>query len=158
MRPPLFSSLFNRCFTCAAFALPLSILVCAFGSARGQTSLQSSLSEQNPLLTESTLSYRIPPFDRIKNEHFHPAFEQGMREQLKEIEAISGNTAKPSFDNTIVAFERSGRLLRRAERVFLSLTSAHTNSVLESLQRQLLPKLAAHRDTIMLDGSLFARV
>ena len=64
--------------------------------------------QPNPILTESTLPYKFPPFDKIKNEHFLPAFEQGMAEQLKEVEAIADNTAEPTFENTIVALERSG--------------------------------------------------
>src|ERR1043166_7028503 len=70
----------------------------------------------NPLLTESTLPYHVPPFDKLKNEHFGPAIEAGMREQLKEVDTIAKNSAKPTFENTIVALERTGQLLRSEER------------------------------------------
>jgi Zn-dependent oligopeptidase len=65
----------------------------------------------NPLLVESTLPYHAPPFDKIKDEHFVPAIEAGMREQLKEVDAIAASAEKPTFDNTIAALERTGRLL-----------------------------------------------
>src|SRR5881409_2942238 len=88
-------------------------------SVIAQTSpVQNSNVDDNPLLTESSLPYHIPPFDKIKDEHFEPAIEAGMREELNEVEAVANNSEKPIFDNTIVALERTGRLLDRAERTF----------------------------------------
>jgi peptidyl-dipeptidase Dcp len=112
----------------------------------------------NPLLTESNLPFGYPRFDAIRNEHFAPAFERGMAEHLKEIEAIAKSPEKPSFENTIVAMERAGRLLARAGRVFFNLAGANTNPELQKLQREMAPKLAAHGDAITLDPALFARV
>jgi len=100
----------------------------------------------------------MPPFDRIENAHFGPALEQGMAEELAEVERIASSSEPATFENTLVALERSGRLLRRVNSVFNNLTSAHTNDELEALRTQFAPRLAAHRDRIRLDSSLFARV
>src|SRR5438034_10814343 len=81
----------------------------------------------NPLLSESSLPYHIPPFDKIKDEHFVPAIEAGMRDQLKEIEPIANSSEKATLDNTIVALERTGQLLDRAQRTFSNLNACDTN-------------------------------
>jgi peptidyl-dipeptidase Dcp len=112
----------------------------------------------NPLLTKSSLPYQLPPFEQIKDEHFAPAFELGMAGELKEVEAIANNPAKPTFDNTIVALERTGDLLGRATRAFGILTASLTNPTLQKLETALSPKSAAHRDAIRLNGTLFARI
>ena len=116
-------------------------------SVIAQTSpVQNSNITDNPLLTESSLPYHVPPFDKIKDEHFVPAIEAGMREQLKEIEAVANNSEKPTFDNTIVALERTGRLLDRAERTFSNLNACNTNPTLQKIEKEMAPKLAAHRE------------
>src|SRR6266540_4431424 len=115
-------------------------------------------SGDNPFLVESTLPYHAPPFDKIKDEHFAPAIEQGMREELKEVEAVADNSEKPTFDNTIVALERTGRLLDRAERTFSNLNACNTNPTLQKIETEIAPKLSAHRDAIHLNGKLFARI
>lgn len=112
----------------------------------------------NPLLQESTLPYQFPPFDKIKNEHFQPAIEQGMAEQLKEVEAIANAKDKPTFENTIVAMEKSGRLLTRAYRTFSNLNGCNTNPEMQRIDKELSPKLAAHQDAIRLNGPLFKRI
>ena len=112
----------------------------------------------NPLLTESTLPYKLPPFDKIKDEHFQPALEQGMAEELKEAEAIAKQTEKPTFENTIVAMEKSGQLHGRARRVFSHFGAANTNPTIQKLEKEMAPKFAAHSDAIRLNGPLFARV
>ena len=128
-------------------------------SVIAQTSpVQNSNIADNPLLTESSLPYHIPPFDKIKDEHFTPAIEQGMREELKEVEAVADNSEKPTFDNTIVALERTGRLLDRAERTFSNLNACNTNPALQKIETEIAPKLSAHRDAIHLNGKLFARI
>jgi peptidyl-dipeptidase Dcp len=115
-------------------------------------------SSDNPLLTESTLPYHMPPFDKIKDEHFLPAIENGMQEQLKEVDAIAANPEKPTFDNTVVALERTGRDLDRAERTFSSLNAADTNPTRQKIETEIAPRLAAHRDEIHLNPKLFARI
>ncbi len=112
----------------------------------------------NPLLTESTLPFHYPRFDLIKNEHYLPAYEAGMTEQLAEVAAIANNSAAPTFDNTVVALERSGRLLGRVSTVFGNLSSAHTNPEMQKVQRTMSPKLSAHADAIRLNPALFARL
>ncbi len=113
---------------------------------------------ENPFLRESTLPLQYPPFDQIRNEHFIPALELGMAEQLKEIEAIANNPEPPTFENTVVTYERSGRLLGRANRTFSSLTGAHSNEALRAIEKVMSPKLAAQGDAIRLNGPLFARL
>ena len=114
--------------------------------------------DANPLLTESPLPLHYPQFDKIRNEHYAPAFELGMAEHLKEVEAIANNPAKPTFENTIVALEKAGQLLNRVSTVFYALSNANTNPEMQKLQREMAPKLAAHRDAITLNPVLFARI
>ena len=116
------------------------------------------MSEQNPLLTPSTLPLEAPDFDAIKVEHFRPAFEQGMKEELIEIEAIATNPEAPTFENTIIAMEKTGELLERTASVFYNLTSAHTNEKIQEIQSEMAPKLSQHSDAIMLNRQLFERV
>ncbi|CAM3018599.1 M3 family metallopeptidase [Saccharomonospora xinjiangensis] len=112
----------------------------------------------NPLLTASDLPYEFPPFDRISGEHFLPAFEAGMAEQSAEVEAIATNPEPPTFDNTIVALERSGELLDRVSEVFFNLNASHTDDTLRAVHAEIAPKLSAHSDAIHLNPALFARV
>lgn len=112
----------------------------------------------NPLLAESFLPYHYPPFDRIRDEHFKPAIEQGMRDELAEVEAIANDPEAATFENTIVGLERSGRLLQRAHRIFSSMNAVHTNALLDAVQKELSPRLAAHRDAVALNGALFGRI
>ncbi len=112
----------------------------------------------NPFFAASTLAYQMPPFDKIGNEHYLPAFEKGMAEQRAEIDAIAALKDPPTFDNTIVAMERTGLLLQRVSAVFFNLSGANTNDEMEKAQTVLAPKLAAHNDAIALNGRLFERV
>ena len=112
----------------------------------------------NPLLAESTLPYQMPPFDKIKSEDFGPAFAVALPEELKEVDAIANNKEAPSFENTIVALEKSGRTLTRINSIFSNLTGAHTNPVLQKTESDMAPKLAAHADAIHLNPKLFARI
>ena len=120
--------------------------------------LVTTAAPNNPLLTESTLPYRMPPFDKIKDEHFQPALEQGIAEEEKEAEAIANQKEKPTFENTIVALEKTGRLLDRAHRIFSNFTGANTNPILQKIEKEMAPKFSAHNDAIHLNGPLFARV
>jgi len=111
-----------------------------------------------PFDVPSTLPYQAPRFDIIKNSDYQPGFEEGMRQQLAEIAAIADNTAAPTFDNTIVAMERSGRMLERVNNSFFGVVQANTSPALDKVQTAEAPKLAAHTDTIFLNPKLFARV
>ncbi|HWY25123.1 MAG TPA: M3 family metallopeptidase [Nevskia sp.] len=112
----------------------------------------------SPFAQDSTLPYELPPFDKIKESDYAPAFAQGMAEQRKEVDAIAHNAEAPSFDNTIVALERSGRMLTRVQQTFSNLTSSNTSDTLDKVQAEMAPKLSAHQDAIYLDPALYARV
>jgi len=118
----------------------------------------SLLEASNPFAKPSTLQYQYPPFDKIKNEHFAPAFAEGMRQEAAEMEAIANNKAAPTFENTIVAMERSGRLLDRVGSAFGTLQGSYTNDTLQALAKELAPKQAAHNDAIRLNPKLYARI
>ncbi len=117
-----------------------------------------TLPADNPFSQPSPLPYGTPPFDRIAEAHFLPAFEAGMQAHLAEVRAIAADPAPPTFDNTIAALERSGSLLERVGHVFFNLSSSNTNDELQRIQAEVAPRLAAHRDAIWLDRQLFARV
>ncbi|MGL4612904.1 MAG: M3 family metallopeptidase [Shewanella sp.] len=112
----------------------------------------------NPLLAPSTLQYQAPNFSLIKDEHFKPALEQGITENYQEILAIANNPAAPTFDNTIVAMEKSGALLTRASSVFYNLVGSTSNAELLKIQGEMAPKMAQHSDNINLNPALFARI
>ena len=137
----------------AGLALPM----CAPAAAPDAAPAAMTTTE-NPLLTESALPFHLPPFDRIKDTDFEPAFAQGMAEHLKEVEAIADNKEPATFENTIVALERSGRTLGRVDRIFSNLTGANTNPALQKVETAIAPKLAAHEDEVHLNPALFARI
>src|SRR6201988_1058899 len=113
---------------------------------------------ENPFFESWTTPFGIPPFDRIRPEHFPPAFDRGMQEQIAEIAAIAGSAAAPSFADTIEALERSGRLLYRVSRVFFNLDASDTNDEIEAIARDYAPRLAQHQIRIALNPALFARI
>ena len=113
---------------------------------------------ENPFFESWTTPFGIPPFDRIRPEHFPPAFDRGMQEQIAEIAAIAGSAAAPSFADTIEALERSGRLLDRVSRVFFNLDASDTNDEIEAIARDYAPRLAQHQIRIALNPALFARI
>jgi peptidyl-dipeptidase Dcp len=112
----------------------------------------------NPFFKLSPLPFHYPQFDLIKDEHFAPAFAEGMAQNLKEIEAIANNPKAATFENTIVAMERSGQLLTRVSTTFSNLQGANTNPKLDEIDTDMSPKLAAHNDAIYLNARLYARV
>jgi peptidyl-dipeptidase Dcp len=112
----------------------------------------------NPFLVPSTLPYQLPPFADIRDEHYRPAFEQGMTEQLAEIEAVVTTTDAATFENTILALERSGQTLERVGNVFFNKSSADSNPVTLALEEHIAPLLAAHSDAIRLHPALYGRI
>ena len=136
----------------------LAALGCAAVENEYPASGGDSVSEGNPFFAESDLPFMLPRFDQIDDTHYRPAFEQGMANHLAEIEAIVNATASPTFENTVVQMERSGRLLTRVANVFFSLTSADTNDTLDAIEADIAPALAAHNDQILLNDKLFERV
>ena len=119
---------------------------------------QSQFGPSNPFYAPSTLPYQAPPFDKIKDDDYIPAMDAGMAEEQKEMEAIANNPAPPTFENTIVAMEKSGRLLRRVQGAFFTVVSANENPTLQKVRATEAPKLAAHQDAILLNDKLFQRV
>jgi peptidyl-dipeptidase Dcp len=113
---------------------------------------------KNPFFTPSTLPFQAPPFDKIKDGDYQPAMDAGMEQERKEIQAIADSQAPPTFENTIVAMEKSGQLLRRVQAAFFAVVSANTNPALQKVRQIEAPKLAAHQDAIYLDAKLFHRV
>ena len=112
----------------------------------------------NPFFTRSTLPYGLPPFAEIREEHYLPAFERGMAEQLAEVAEITGNPEPPTFDNTIAALERSGAILERVSAVFFNQVSCDATPGVREIQKEITPRLAKHADAIRLNGALFARI
>ena len=112
----------------------------------------------NPFFSESPLPLHYPQFDQIKDSDFAPGFDRGMTEHLKEVQAIAGNAEAPTFDNTIIALEKSGQILTRTSTVFFSLVGVDANDGRKTIQAEYAPKLAAHRDAISLDPKLFVRI
>jgi peptidyl-dipeptidase Dcp len=112
----------------------------------------------NPLVGEWQDPHGLPPFAAVRPEHFAPAFEQGMDEHLAEIEAIGGCSEAPTFENTVAAFDRSGRLLDRVGGLFHNLTSSETSAALQAVEMRMAPLLAAHQSRTFMHPGLFARI
>jgi peptidyl-dipeptidase Dcp len=112
----------------------------------------------NPFYAESTLPFHAPPFDKIKDSDYLPAIEAGMAQELAEVQAIADNPAAPTFDNTIVAMEKTGQLLQRVGNTFGAVAQANSNPTLLDIRSQIAPKMAAHYDEIHLNTKLFARI
>ena len=140
----------NTLTIAAVFILALGI---SSGLAAG-----AEFGPDNPFFAPSTLPFQAPPFDKIKDADYQPALEAGMAEERKEVRAIADNPAPPTFENTIVAMEKSGQLLTRAQRAFFAVTAANTNPTLQKVRAEVAPKFAAHQDAIYLDAKLFQRV
>ena len=130
----------------------------AISSTNPALAAAADFGPSNPFFSPSTLPFHAPPFDKIKNEDFQPAIEAGMAAQQAEVQAIADNSSPPTFDNTIVAMEKTGLLLDRVMTVFDGITGANTNDTLQKVKTLEAPKLAAHHDFIFLNTKLFARV
>ncbi|NHZ93193.1 dipeptidyl carboxypeptidase II [Massilia sp. CCM 8733] len=122
------------------------------------TAPATSLAATNPFAKLSTLPFHYPAFDKIKDEHFLPAYAAGMSDHLRQVDVIANNRKAPTFDNTVVALERSGQLLTRVATTFSALQGANTNDTLDSIDREMSPKLAAHNDAVFLNAKLYERV
>ena len=112
----------------------------------------------NPFLKSYQTPFEVPPFDKIRFEHYKPAYEEALIRHNQEIDSIAGNPESPDFENTIAALDNAGLLLSQVSTVFNNLNSAHTNDSIQALARELAPRLSAHRDNISLNPKLFARV
>ena len=132
------------------FAAAMSCMVCACGQQAADT--------DNPFLSEFETPYGTPDFNRIKVEHYEPAFLKGIKQQNEEIKAIVENPDEPSFENTIVALDNSGEILARVSGVFFALTEADTNDEMMALEAKIAPMLSEHSDNIFLNQDLYKRV
>jgi peptidyl-dipeptidase Dcp len=122
------------------------------------TVAQKKQTNQNPFFEKYNTPYNVPAFDKIKVEHFKPAFLEGIKQQEKEIDAIASNTQKATFENTILAMENSGKLLSEVSTVFFNLSSANTNADIQKIAQEVSPLMAAHSDNINLNEKLFQKV
>lgn len=136
-------------------AAGLAVALTACGSSGNKAETTTS---DNPLLTEFTTPFGVPPFDKIELDDYMPAFKEGIAQQQKDVEEIVKQEATPSFENTIVALDQSGNLLRRVSTIFYGLNSANTNDEMQALSRELSPLLSKNSDDIRLNPALFARV
>ena len=134
----------------------LTILLLFSPGLRAQT--VAGFDKANPFYAASTLPFQAPAFDKIKNSDFKPAIEEGMKQQMAEIQKVTNNPAAPTFENTMVEMEKSGRLLSRVGAVLNVLTGAYTNPELQKVEQEMAPKLAANNDAIYLNTKLFKRV
>ncbi|MFL9583862.1 peptidyl-dipeptidase Dcp [Stenotrophomonas sp. AB1(2024)] len=147
-----------------AAAISLALAACSGKESTPVSDAQTPAAQQpadastNPLLSASTLPFQAPPFDRIKDSDYLPAFNEGMKQHLAEVRRIADNAEPATFDNTIEALERSGETLDRVSRVFFGLVQADTNEARQKIQEEVAPKLAEHQDEISLDPKLFARI
>ncbi|QHQ29796.1 peptidyl-dipeptidase Dcp [Xanthomonas albilineans] len=144
-----------------AAAISLALVACSGKESTAVPAAPAPAPAQpaaNPLLSPSPLPFQAPPFDKIKDADFLPAFEEGMKQQLAEIRKIADNPEAATFANTIEAMERSGETLKRVSRIFFGLVQADTNEARQKIQETVAPKLAAHQDEISLDPKLFARI
>jgi peptidyl-dipeptidase Dcp len=137
-----------------------ALMVLAVGCAPTveQPTVTMAVAPPNPFAAPSALPLQAPEFDKIKDADYEPALEEGMKQQLAEIEAIANDPSPPTFENTVVAMEKSGRMLDRATETFFAVVQANTNDTLDKTQSDEAPKLAEHQDAIFLDPKLFARV
>lgn len=132
--------------------MALATIICGCNSSGEKTS------NENPFFTEYNTAFDVPAFDRIKTEHFKPAMLKGMEEEMAEIEAIGNNPEEPTFENTIVTMDQSGKLLRKIRPVFSGLASANTTDEIDALSKEMSPLFSKHSDDIRLNPVLFQRV
>jgi peptidyl-dipeptidase Dcp len=119
---------------------------------------QSVIDSSNPFFSEFNTPYNVPPFEKIMARHYMPAFEKGMDEGRKEIKDLTANREEPTFENTIVALDKSGDLLQKVASAFFAQASANTNDSLQNIEVEISPKLAAYNDEIRLNPELFKRI
>src|SRR4051812_1067939 len=116
------------------------------------------MSDTNPLLQDWPADYGLPPFELVKPEYFEPALEQTMKAHREELDAIANNAQPPTFENTLAAFDRSGRRFSRVNSLFHNLCSSETSPELQAVQRKMAVPLAAHDSAMYMDAALFKRV
>ena len=136
----------------------IALSVITLASCTSKNEPKTETENTNPFLTEYTTPYQVPPFDQIKNEHYLPAFEAGMAEQMSQVQTIVNNTEPATFANTILPFDKSGEILDRVSNVFFNLNECLTNDEMIAIAEQVLPMLSKHSDAIMMNPKLFERI
>ena len=140
--------------------LTLALLVVGCNNSKekeNKSKSEDEMSTENPLFSESTLPYGAPDFSKLNDHHYKPALLKGIEEQQNAVQAIANSEEEPTFENTVLALEKSGELLERASQVFYALTGSHTNETLQAIQEEMAPKFAAQNDMIYLNDKLFQR-
>ena len=136
----------------------IALSVITLASCTSKPEQKTEATAPNPFLTEYTTPFQVPPFDQIKNEHYLPAFEAGIVEQQAEVDAIVNNAETPTFQNTILPFDKSGEILDRVSNVFFNLNECLTNDEMVAIAEEVLPMLSKHSDAIMMNPKLFERI
>jgi peptidyl-dipeptidase Dcp len=154
---PRTSNWIVRTILTTGISIALATAAASHGAAQAQAS-GAPFGPDNPFFAESALPFHAPPFDRIKDSDYQPAIDAGMAQQLEQVQKIADNPEPPTFENTIVAFERSSRLLDRVGAAFNCVTHANTDDELQKVQEYEAPRFAAHQDAIQLNPKLFARI
>ncbi|PKP49236.1 MAG: peptidase M3 [Bacteroidetes bacterium HGW-Bacteroidetes-11] len=133
----------------------LALVIVSITACKNQ---KSTMDTNNPFFTEYTTPFQVPPFDKIDTSHYLPAFIEGISQHDQEIAAIVENTATPDFENTILAFDKSGKLLNRVSYVFYNLNGAHTSDQMQEIARKISPLMSKHQDDISMNPKLFERI
>ena len=147
--------------TSAVFIAALFLNSCTTQTTTSEKSTDMTVNDalaNNPFMRKSKLQYEAPEFDKIKNEDYKPAFDYGLKQQEAQLDEIANNPAKPTLENTLIALEKSGEVLKRAQMVFYNLTSADTNETLQKLEQEYAPIFAAHSDKMYLNDKLYQRI
>ena len=143
--------------------MPFIALTLILGACKDSKEIENTndteeqMDQENPLFSESKLPYGAPDFSKLKDDHYEPAMLEGIKQQKAAIEKIANNSEEPTFENTVVALEKSGELLQRSRQVFGALMSSNTNEKLQAIDEAMAPKLAEQRDAIYLNENLFQR-
>jgi peptidyl-dipeptidase Dcp len=156
------SKTINHCLVLMAFFCTILLLVIPGCSKTEQQPPQPQLmkkaAEDNPFFSAFNTPFQVPPFDKIKEKHYLPAFKEGIKRQKKEIEAIVNNPEPPTFANTIEALDRSGSLVRDVDNIFSAIKSANTSPRLQEIAKEISPLESGRKDDILLNAKLFQRV
>src|SRR5499427_383013 len=147
-----------RIYWLGVLAAAFTTITLAAAGVPAAGSKRTDAMAENPFAAPSTLAFHLPPFDRIRDSDYRPAFEAGMAEQLREVAAIAHNPEPPTFTNTIVALERAGRVLERVETTFSNLNACNTDPQMQQIDTDMAPRLTAQRDAIHLNAALWSRV
>lgn len=138
--------------------LVLSVALVLFSCKKSKNNSQTTETSDNPFFSEYQTPFNVPPFDKIKHEHFKPAYEEAIKRQQEEIDEIVNNTDDPTFENTIVAYDNTGIMLSEVSNCFDNLNSSNTSDSMQIIAKEIAPLVSKHNDNIYLNEKLFARI